>query len=228
MTVTVGRRAVLTASIVVAASVTAFAYGSIPGSDGVIYGCYSPSGAAKKNGTQLNIVDRDAAACEKGQQQIAWGQTGPQGPAGPQGPQGEKGETGEKGDKGDPGAPGPSAAYTNYGDGVHTIAEGTTQTVASVTLPVGTYTLSATVGVSKTSSDHTHGQCSFVSAGALNGTVALASLEGVFHERMPLIGDVTVTLANTSVFLRCIALDGTVRASGALIATKVGALTPSE
>ncbi|MDX6503269.1 MAG: hypothetical protein QOE29_394, partial [Gaiellaceae bacterium] len=142
---------------------------------------------------------------------------------------GQPGEKGDKGDKGDPGTPGSGNAFTNYGDGLHDIGEGLTQTVSSVTLPPGKYTLSATVAVVKANADdHTHVQCYFVSAGTLNGNVSLASLEGTFQVRMPLIGDVTTTAATTAVFLRCTALDADASAAGNMIALQVGTITPSE
>jgi len=244
----------LTVALVAAAAAVAggIAYASIPDSNGVIHGCYSLNGANGTNGTPLNIVNSANASCSRGQQEVTWGQVGPQGQPGVSvtstslnpgdancptggsqftaaGPTVTYACNGAKGDKGDTGATGPSNAYTNYGDGVHAIATGDTQTVSSVTLPVGTYTLSATVSVGTGSDDdHTHGSCSLVSAGTLNGQGALASLEnGVSQVRMPLIGDVTVTSNNTSVFLRCTALDAPIQEVGDLIATKVGSLTAS-
>ena len=56
----------------------------IPGSDGLIHGCYSANGSTATNGTQLNVAD-SSAACAKGQAEISWNQTGPQGPPGPKG-----------------------------------------------------------------------------------------------------------------------------------------------
>ena len=247
-------RTLLAVLVVAAATAGGIAYASIPDSGGVIHGCYSLNGAGGTNGTPLNIVNSDIASCSKGQQAVTWSQTGPQGTAGKDGvsvtstslgagnancPTGGSQFTaagptvtyacnGDKGDKGDTGAAGPSNAYTNYGDGIHKIGSGLTQTVASVSLPSGSYTLSASVTVGKEDSDDTHGSCSLVSAGTLNGQGALASLEGVFQVRMPLIGDVTITANGTSVFLRCYAIDGTIDAAGELIATKVGSLTPSE
>jgi hypothetical protein len=92
-----------------------------------------------------------------------------------------------------------------------------------VTLPVGTYTLAATVsGIAL--GDARFMSCYFVSAGALNGRPALISFDDL---KQPLIGQVTVTIDNTAVFLRCSALDGDFDALGEMIATRVETITPS-
>lgn len=66
------------------------AFAAIPGSGGVINGCYST-----KNGA-LSVVD-SAAKCPNGTSSITWNQTGPQGPAGPAGPTGPTGPQGPAG-----------------------------------------------------------------------------------------------------------------------------------
>jgi hypothetical protein len=81
-------------AIVAVVAGAGIAYASIPGSDGVINGCYKPSTGA------LRVVDSATPACSKGEQSIRWNQTGPQGltgatgPTGPQGPQGPAGTGG--------------------------------------------------------------------------------------------------------------------------------------
>ena len=66
--------------------------------------------------------------------------------------------------------------------------------------------------------------CYFISAGALQGHPALISFDDL---KQPLIGEVTISINNTSVFLRCSALDGDFDALGELIAIRVGTITPS-
>ena len=66
--------------------------------------------------------------------------------------------------------------------------------------------------------------CYFISAGSLKGRPALISFDDL---KQPLIGEVTTSIDNTSVFVRCSALDGDFDAHGELIATRVGAITPS-
>ena len=169
-------------------------------------------------------------ACKAGMTQIdpaavgLVGPAGPQGPAGPAGEPGPAGPAGPAGPQGPAGPPGPSDAYTNYGaTDLQRIAGGTTQTVASVTLPAGTYTLAATVtGIAL--GDARFMSCYFISTGSLQGRPALVSFDDY---KQPLIGEVTTTLENTPVFLRCSALDGDFDALGEMIATRVGAITPS-
>jgi hypothetical protein len=257
MRFSVSGRALLAALVVVvAATVGGIAYASIPDSGGVIHGCYSANGANGTNGTELNIINRDSASCSKGQQEITWGQTGRQGPAGKDGvsvtsasldpgdancPEGGSQFTaagasityacnGAKGDKGDTGPAGPSTAYTNYGSGIHRLAPFTTQTVASVTLPTGSYTLSATPFVINRDLDNsTYVTCSFLSAGTLNGNpVLLAPRDFVGQLSIPLIGDVTITTNTAPVFLRCSTTDDVADVGGDMIATRVGTITPSE
>src|SRR5215467_13694795 len=66
------------------------ALATIPGSGGVVSGCY-----AKKDGT-LRVID-STAQCRSGEAALNWNQTGPQGPQGAQGPQGPQGATGPQG-----------------------------------------------------------------------------------------------------------------------------------
>ncbi|MGI9075957.1 MAG: collagen-like triple helix repeat-containing protein [Gemmatimonadaceae bacterium] len=156
--------------------------------------------------------------CKAGMTQLDPAAVGLVGPAGPQGP------TGAAGAQGPTGPAGPSNAYTNYGaTDFRRIANGTTQTVSSVTIPAGTYTLAATVsGIAR--GDARFMSCYFISAGAVKGHAALISYDDF---KQPLIGEATISTDNTSVFLRCTALDGDFDAIGEMIATRVGAITPS-
>jgi hypothetical protein len=70
--------------------------------------------------------------------------------------------------------------------------------------------------------------CFFVSAGTLQGHAALLQLGDIASNRQPLIGEVTIAAGSASVFLRCTAIDGDFDVLGELIATRVGAITPSE
>lgn len=54
------------------------AYASIPGSNGVINGCY------KSSGGDLKVID-SSASCASGYKPLNWNQAGPQGPAGANG-----------------------------------------------------------------------------------------------------------------------------------------------
>lgn len=93
------------------------AWAAIPGSTGVINGCYG-----ERTGI-LRVIDSEAdAACLNSETPISWSQQGPQGERGPQGPQGLKGDTGNAGPqgpqglKGDTGATGPQGVKGDTGD----------------------------------------------------------------------------------------------------------------
>lgn len=203
------------------------AHAAIPDASGIIHACY-----AKKDGSLRVIDPATGESCDaKKENPLSWNQigpTGPQGAVGLTGPQGVVGPTGPQGViglTGPQGPAGPANAYANYGAAsFQRIAEGTTQTVASVTLPAGSYTLAATVtGIAR--GDARFASCYFVSAGTVKGHAALLAYDDYKH---PLIGEVSTTLAGTAVFLRCTALDGDFDAIGELIATRVGVITPSE
>jgi hypothetical protein len=76
------------------------ALATIPGSGGVISGCY-----AKSTGS-LRVVDASTAQCKGGEVPLTWNQTGPQG---------LKGDTGVQGTKGDQGAQGPQGVKGDTG-----------------------------------------------------------------------------------------------------------------
>ena len=246
------RRLAVAPVVAVAVAAGGIAYASVPDTDGVIHGCYNATAAAKANGSQLNIVDGDVAACGKGQTPITWSEAGPPGqdgvsvtstalsagdtncPTGGSSFTAANGTTyacnGTKGDKGDPGEPGPAGStpvYTNYNVNQVSIGEGLTQTVASVTVPTGNYTLMATAAVSG-EDDARFGQCSLVGGTTMHQAPALFAVADVSSLRLPIIGDVSVTTATAPIFLRCTGLDGPIQAAGALIATRVGTITPSE
>jgi len=105
--------------IVALLAVGGVAFATIPGSGGVVSGCYS-----KKDGT-LRVIDASTAQCKIGEATLNWNQTGPQGPmgdtgpAGPQGPQGDTGLAGPQGPQGGngptgpQGPPGPSMSFVH-------------------------------------------------------------------------------------------------------------------
>src|SRR5436853_204205 len=82
---------------------------------------------------------------------------------------GAAGTTGLQGVQGEQGVPGPSNAYTNYGT-LASIAQGTTQTVASVTVPPGVYTLSGQIRFSEGNGDGQQAvvNCNYVSFGTVH------------------------------------------------------------
>jgi hypothetical protein len=88
------------------------AMATIPGSGGVISGCYG-----KRSG-QLRVIDASSASCRGGEAALTWNQAGAQGPkgdTGAQGPQGPKGDAGAAGPKGDVGPAGPQGVQGPQG-----------------------------------------------------------------------------------------------------------------
>ena len=91
------------------AAVGAVAIGSIPGSNGVITGCYNTStvvGAAGPTYGDLRVIDptkstqdvpTTAYSCAQDEATITWNQQGPPGPQGPKGSTGASGKTGAEG-----------------------------------------------------------------------------------------------------------------------------------
>ena len=201
------------ALLAVGCAAVGIVYAAIPDGN-VITGCYNTA-----SGSLRVIYVARTMSCKHDETKLVWGQ---------QGPPGIKGDKGDKGDTGDPGPPGSAAVYTNYGSGsLQDIGNGLTQTVASVTLPTGSYTLMANVYVINGGGAN-YGSCSFAPGPPyVNGTAALAYVGGNAPAGLPLMGDVTVTTGTLPVFLRCTGLDGAIRATGALIATQVGTITPS-
>jgi Collagen triple helix repeat (20 copies) len=97
------RIAVFTVVFLAAALAATVAFGQIPGSDGVIHGCYKDA-----NGN-LSVVD-ESTPCAANETPLEWdahGFAGSQGPAGPQGPPGPQGPAGVDGLGGADGAAGP-------------------------------------------------------------------------------------------------------------------------
>lgn len=86
--------------VVAALAASGAAWAAVPGSDGLINGCYQ-----KQNG-QLRVVEA-AGSCRPSETAIQWNQTGPEGPQGDQGVAGEPGPEGDQGVPGDTGLAGP-------------------------------------------------------------------------------------------------------------------------
>lgn len=201
--------------------VAGVAYAALPyaGADNnTIKGCYSTGG-------NLKVLTPAEPTCPKGYTPIEWNATGPQGLQGPQGPQGEQGPQGPEGPQGPAGTDATNPAYTNYGGGLRSIGEGLVGQVASLTLPPGNYTLMANAHVNR-AGDTRFAQCTLI-PGNVNSTVALFPLAAVGGIRLPIIGDVTAP-NGTTVYVQCWGLDGPIEATGAVIATRVSSITPSE
>ena len=79
----------LVAAAAAALAVGGFAFGAIPGNDGVIHACYKDNG-------NLRVIDpsaakKDQANCKNDETALDWNQQGAQGEQGIQGPVGPQG-----------------------------------------------------------------------------------------------------------------------------------------
>jgi type VI secretion system secreted protein Hcp len=108
----------------------AVAAASIPGSNGVIMGCYVTNSAQdyyEQPIGSLRVIDPSdttdstpgASSCLSGETTINWNQQGPTGATGPQGPAGQNGQNGQNGAQGPQGPAGVSAS--GGGSGGHVI-----------------------------------------------------------------------------------------------------------
>jgi hypothetical protein len=80
-------RRALVALLVLFPAAGAVAYAAIPGSDGVIHGCYTTRGSGS-----LRVIDTSAGQhCTAAESALNWNQQGPPGPPGAQGPAGPAG-----------------------------------------------------------------------------------------------------------------------------------------
>jgi hypothetical protein len=129
---------------------------SIPGSDGVIHGCYN------SNSGGLRVINAPSESCKSSELPLNWNQSGGQGPQGPQGPQGLQGLQGPQGIPGPTGPVGPTGATGPQGPagsaglpgvilGTQTSSTNLTETlwytIASVSLPRGRWLITANASV---------------------------------------------------------------------------------
>jgi hypothetical protein len=137
---------ILTLAALGALAAVGVSLAAIPGSDGVIHGCYSTVGGFSG---QLRVIDPQAGAkCLRQEKAIDWNQRGPQGAPGAPGPKGDagpQGDTGPQGPQGLQGAPGTSEAYARTDFTSHTIPPNNAPyaVVASKDLPAGSYVVNA-------------------------------------------------------------------------------------
>ncbi len=226
-----GRRTlVLSTMTVLFMSIIAFA--SIPGANGVIFGCYSNS-----NGT-LRVIDNSTTQCKSNETALNFNQTGPQGPQGLQGPQGATGATGAAGPQGPAGlegregapgtagANGTSTAYFARQDGSTLLSFHPTP-ILSKDVPAGSYVINAkVVGVNRSGFAQTI-VCSLGSGGDTS-TVRLASTSSSAAARQILVLQDARTFSDpATITLTCNNEDfslGTFVESGVLTAIKVDAI----
>jgi hypothetical protein len=162
------------------------------------------------------------------------GAAGPQGPEGPEGPAGPAGETGAAGPQGPAGADGTGPAWLDIGEPtVYTASD--THTLATVTLPAGTYLLSAQVYVTNGASSNSVSFLTCTYEAALPNAV-LSAQPPVIKEPESNLRDDVVTLttaalsvesAEAPISVRCASTNygNGMTMTATLLATRVSALT---
>ncbi len=159
--------------------------------------------------------DPKALAAHKGRQVRpgatgATGATGAQGPQGPTGQTGATGQNGPQGPTGATGAQGPAGPATIYhtapnSNGSPYTLTGSYTTLATLTLPAGTYWIQAQVSVVSGGSIDLEVACQLT---GITGAISLTDLEadngtvGAWSQTMPLQGAITLT-GSTAVQLQC-------------------------
>jgi Collagen triple helix repeat (20 copies) len=124
---------------------------TIPGTDGVVHGCFQTQGSVLSPKGSLRVIDPSTGTtCKSSEQPLNWNQTGPPGATGPQGPVGQQGPagpagpagpTGLQGPKGDPGV---STVYTQQKfESTPLPNNNGSVIVTSKNLPPGTYVVNA-------------------------------------------------------------------------------------
>jgi len=238
------KRTTTIAAVLVAAAITStVALAAIPGSDGVIHGCYTVSqpGMTSSAHGALRVIDPSKGdACTSSEQALDWNQTGPPGPAGPLGPAGPKGDrgslgptgpqgpAGSNGAQGVPGPTGPQGAKGDIGpsDGwivrgtsiVHLSAGQWTQ-VGAIELGTGSYVLSGSASISNDDGDNQSVVCRLAGD---NRTEAFALIAPFTTANVTPIDAITLG-SQALVELQC-ASDNGDAFGGAITAVKVGAL----
>lgn len=219
--------AAVSVAVVVGGGIAVAAGATLPfsGDGNTINGCYTALG-------ELKLLTPTHPSCKSGYTPIQWNATGPQGPQGSAGPQGPQGPQGEQGPAG------ASDVYVNYG--FWAIPNGQTDTVATVSLPPGLYTLNASVFaiVHDTSNDEIDAGCWFATSDTTKAAIhqhdpAGQEISGFYSKNdvlaegaIPLLGDVQVS-SPVDVRVDCWDAANGGDYEGTLYATRVGAIHSS-
>jgi hypothetical protein len=198
------------------------------------FACVNPT-------TGLIQVVAESANCPPNWNKISWNAVGPQGPAGPPGPQGPAGPPGPQGSAGPTGPAGPIGPSDVYFAAGSAATLTNKQTVASVSVPPGNYSIIAIVPVVSQDSDDQSGDCALSTApppydpvnadfmgtygharlripGPGNGPTTTALWQG----QLPLIGSATFAVV-TTITVSCTGFKWFATVPG-IIAIKVGAI----
>jgi hypothetical protein len=189
------------------------------GSDKVIHGCYQ-----KING-QLRIVN-DPGECRPPEISIFWNKVGPQGPPGPTGPTGPTGPmgpigaTGPTGPTGSEGPPGTGNVWIVRQGAIPVDLNEITVPILSLTVPAGTYAISAKVSVSNAADTAQPVYCYLSTGDSTEVEVEAGNVGG----NMISLLDAATFASDTAIILSCSTLMGAAM-DGVLAAIEVGNLT---
>ena len=209
---------VVLASAGVGAAAFAIAHATIPGSNGVIHGCY------RNDDGRLRVVD-DPATCKRNETALSWSQTGPQGPQGP---------VGAPGPQGPQGIPGNSASSHAYeASNTHELPEDTY--LVSLTLPSGSYVVWSTVDFYNDKNGNINTQCGIWTGSDANPNQHFHASPGqdtaIFSGNnrndqyfATLMTTVTLTASENEIFVFCAPGGGKGYATGQIIAMAVDAI----
>jgi hypothetical protein len=191
---TSGRYAAVTSTLalVIAAGGTSYAAVQLTGHD-IQDGTITTKDVKDKN-LKVKDLSPDAVSALKGQ-------TGPAGPAGPQGAAGAQGQQGVQGPVG------PSNAYSVWNDN-YTLLTGTQKNVLTMSLPAGSYTLSAKAIVYHSAGAGTYGYCYLTGGGQLDVSATTAYDPGGSYSMLN-NQIVFTTNATSNVTLACASSGGT-------------------
>jgi hypothetical protein len=190
------RRLIQTVAAVAAvAAVASVAYAAIPSSTGAITACVDSKGA-------LKVIDAEAGVtCGNGKYPLTWNQ---QGPAGPQG------------------APGSTNGYYKTGTTTALQAGAGNTTLASLTLPAGSYLVYAKATVNSAASSGA--TCYLAASGVVGEDLQNVNVNSSFpYARVWLMRALTLSGAST-VTLSCGSGLGATVSGPAVSAVKVGTL----
>ncbi len=176
-------RAAIVGAVVAAAVVGGVSYASIPDAAGVIHGCYT-----NDSPHTLRVLDTARTpTCPRGTTAISWNQTGPQGEPGPAGTAGAAGTPGAPGPAGTPGTPGATGATGPAGAPSSAVTAvlpaGESTGTETLTLPLGTYLIRATIQDGGCATSATNGIITDeVDGTAVYAMTALAQITGATGE----------------------------------------------
>ena len=183
-------------------TVAGIVYAAIPDSNGVIHGCYA------NNGGRLRVIDTSAGgSCNASETALHWNQSGQKGPTGPTGP---------------------SDAYTLEGSRGVVPGDGATYTVASGSLPQGSFVVSTTVRIvlgGLSPPGGTFITClTLVDGFEILDGVAEASIDQAHTTTLPLLGRAIIRAGTSTLTIACRSNQSNVSVTSFTVATKVGTI----